>query len=218
VKKQLFEQLLRLNPAERPEADLTNKTNTNFPVGEWLEPPEGRNLRLRFAVAAFLCLIIFALNLCADYFEHISGGVHRYVPFVLLALASPVVSYCGYPILRVGWNGLRNRTLGMESLLSIGVLTAYFYSAAQSFRGASLVHFDVASVIVTFALACKSIEWDAKQRTSRWVTLLHRLAPNEVRLLSENKEHFVSVDALRPGQLFLVKVGERFPNDGSSAE
>src|SRR5208283_3597133 len=46
-------------------------------------------------------------------------------------------------------------------------------------------------------------------------TLLHRMAPNKVRLLADGREHFVSVDALEPGQSFVVKAGERLPADGT---
>lgn len=189
---------------------------TEFDPSSRLDSAEQRDLILRFGLAAFFWLNVmtFSLALYVGYFEHISDSVQRYMPFVLMALATPVVFYCGFPILRLGWIGLRNRTLRMESLLSMGVLTAYFFSAVQAFRGASHVYFDTASVIVTFVLAGKLIEWNAKQRTSHWVTLLYQLVPNKVRLLNENQEHFVSVDALSPGQLFLVKVGERFPADG----
>jgi heavy metal translocating P-type ATPase len=137
------------------------------------------------------------------------------MPFVLMALATPVVFYCGYPIHRLAVLGLRNRALRMESLLSLGVFTAYFFSVVQAFRGASHVYFDTASVIVTFLLAGKLIERGAKARTSQWITLLHRMAPNKVRLLADGREHFVSVDALEPGQSFVVKAGERFPADGT---
>jgi len=188
-----------------------------FTSGSQRDSAEHRDLVLRFGLAAFFWLNImtFSLALYVGYFEHISDSVRQYMPFVLMALATPVVFYCGYPILRLGWLGLRNRTLRMESLLSLGVLTAYLFSVVQAFRGASHVYFDTASVIITFVLAGKLIERSAKQRTSQWVTLLYQMVPNKVRLINDNREYFVSSDALIPGQSFLVKVGERFPADGS---
>jgi len=111
--------------------------------------------------------------------------------------------------------GLRSGTIRMESLVSLGVLAAYFFSVVQAFNGGSHVYFDTASVIVTFVLAGKLIERNAKQKTSRWVTLLHQMVPNKVRTVSNGQECFVSAKALQPGQLFLVKAGERFPADGT---
>ncbi len=178
---------------------------------------EHRDLGLRFGLAAFLWLVImtFSLGLPVGYFEHLPDSVLHYMPFVLMALATPVVFYCGYPDLELAWLALRNRTLQMESLLVLGVLSAYFFSLVQAFRGASQVYFDTASVIVTFVLAGKLIERNAKQRTTRWVSLLYQMMPNKVRLVNEGREYFVSVEALTPGQSFLVKVGERFPADGT---
>jgi len=188
-----------------------------FTPGAERDAAENRDLLLRFGLAAFFWLNImtFSLALYVGYFEQISDSVRHYMPFVLMLLATPVVFYCGYPIHRLAALGLRNRTLRMESLLSLGVLTAYFFSVVQAFRGASHVYFDTASVIVTFLLAGKLIERGAKARTSQWITLLHRMAPNKVRLLADGREHFVSVDALEPGQSFVVKAGERFPADGT---
>ncbi len=190
---------------------------SSFTPGAERDAAEHRDLLLRFGLAAFfwLNIMVFSLALYVGYFEQISDSVRHYMPFVLMALATPVVFYCGYPIHRLAALGLRNRTLRMESLLCLGVLAAYFFSVVQSFRGASHVYFDTASVIVTFLLAGKLIERGAKARTSRWITLLHRMAPNKVRLLADGREHFVGVEALEPGQSFVVKAGERFPADGT---
>ncbi len=103
----------------------------------------------------------------------------------------------------------------MESLLSLGILAAYGFSIVQAFRGDRHIYFDTACVIVTLVLAGKLIERNAKERASRWITLLHRMMPNKARLLVGGQEHFVSTEALEPGQLVVVKAGERIPVDGS---
>ena len=193
---------------------------SEFAPGAERDAAEHRDLVLRFGLAAFFWLNImtFSLALYVGYFEHISDSVQRYMPFVLMTLAAPVVFYCGYPLLRLAWLDLRNRTLRMESLVSLGVLAAYFFSVAQAIRGASHVYFDTASVIVTFVLAGKLIEQSAKGKTSRWITLLHQMVPNKVRVLAGGREYFVSSSALQPGQVFLVKAGEHFPADGAVQE
>lgn len=103
----------------------------------------------------------------------------------------------------------------MEALLSLGILTAYFYSIVQAFRGDPHIYFDTASVIVTLVLAGKLIERNAKERASRWITLLHCMMPNKARLFVRGQEHFVSIEALEPGQVVVVKAGERIPVDGT---
>lgn len=177
---------------------------------------ERRDLLIRTGLAAFLWVNVmsFSLVLYAGYFEQISGSVRRGLPFVLMAMATPVVFYCAQPILRLAWRGMLNRAIRMELLLAIGILAAYGYSVAQAFRGEIHLYFDTATIIVTLVLAGKLIERGAKERVSQWIAALHRMMPNKARLLAKGEERFVSVQALEPGQVFVVKAGEHIPADG----
>jgi len=177
---------------------------------------ESRDLLIRTGIAAFLWanIMSFSLVLYAGYFEQISGSVRRGLPFVLMILATPVVFYCAAPILRLAFRGLWNRAIRMELLLALGILAAYGYSVVQTFRGEIHLYFDTASAIVTLVLAGKLIERSAKEKVSRWITILHRMMPNKVRLLANGSERFVSVGALQAGAVFVVKASERFPADG----
>jgi P-type Cu2+ transporter len=181
---------------------------------------EKRDLLLRFGLAAFFWLNIMTLSttLYVGYFEQISSSARHFLPFVLMALATPVIFYCAQPVLRLAWNGLIHRTIRMELLLGLGILAAYGYSSVQVFRGEGHVYFDTASVIVTLVLAGKLIEKGAKEKVSRWITQLHRMLPNKIRLLAGGVERFVSIEALEPGEIFVVKAGERIPADGVIVE
>lgn len=180
---------------------------------------ERRDLLLRLGVAGFLYLNIMTLSMAlyVGYFEHIAESVRRFLPFVLMGLATPIIFYSGMPILKPAWRGLLNRMVRMETLLGLGILAAYFYSAAQAVLGGH-VYFDTASAIVTLVLVGKLIERNAKEQTSRAITLLYRMMPKKVRLLSGSEEKFVSVDALNVGDVFVVKAGERVPADGEVIE
>jgi heavy metal translocating P-type ATPase len=188
-----------------------------FRAGMEADDAENRDLILRIGIAAFLWMNVMYLSttLYVSFFERISDSIRQYVPFVIWALATPVIFYCGYPILHLAWRGLVNGVVRMESLLSLGILAAYFFSIVQAFRGDPHIYFDTACVIVTLVLAGKLIERNAKQRASRWITLLHRMMPNKARLFVGGQEHFVSIEALEPGQVVVVKAGERIPVDGT---
>lgn len=181
---------------------------------------EGRDLLLRLGVAAFLWANImgFSTILYVGYFEQIAASASRILPFVLLFLATPLVFYCAWPILRSAALGFYNRQIRMETLLALGILAAYFLSAAQALRGQTRVYFDTAAAIVTLVLAGKLIERAAKDRAARSIGMLYRLMPKKVRLLSVVGERFVSIDALEPDQVFVVKAGERIPADGVVVE
>ena len=184
---------------------------------------ERRDLLLRLGIAGFLYLNIMTLSMAlyVGYFEQIAESVRRFLPFVLMGLATPIIFYSAMPILKPAWHGLLNRVVRMETLLGLGILAAYFYSAAQAFLGGH-VYFDTASAIVTLVLVGKLIERNAKEQTSRAITMLYRMMPKKVRLMvsaaSGVEEKFVSVDALNVDDVFLVKAGERIPADGEVIE
>jgi heavy metal translocating P-type ATPase len=181
---------------------------------------EAGDLLLRLGVAAFLWANIMGLStiLYVGYFEQIAASASRLVPYFLALLATPLVFYCAYPILRSAAVGAFNRQIRMETLLALGILTAYFFSMTQAVRGQTHVYFDTAAAIVTLVLTGKLIERSAKDRAARSISLLYRLMPRKVRLLSTAGERFVSIDALEPGQIFVVKAGERIPADGIVVE
>ena len=194
---------------------LGYKANVNA-EDDSLVDSERRDLLVRTGLAFFFWLNImtFSLAIYASYFEQIGDSVRQYLPFFLMLLATPAVFYCAQPILKIAWRGLLHRTLGMESLLGLGILAAYFYSAIQAFRGETHLYFDTASAIVALVLAGKSIERSAKDRTTRWFARLHQAMPNKARILIDGRERLISMDALQPGEILVVKAGERIPADG----
>jgi heavy metal translocating P-type ATPase len=177
---------------------------------------ESRDLLVRLGVSAFLWANImgFSTILYVGYFEQIAASASRVLPYALWLLCTPLVFYCAWPILRTAALGIRNLQVRMESLLALGILSAYLLSAAQTMRGQTHLYFDTAAAIVTLVLAGKMVERAAKDRASRSIALLYRLMPKKVRVLTAAGERFVSIDALTTGQVFLVKAGERFPADG----
>jgi heavy metal translocating P-type ATPase len=213
---------VKYHPQHIPPSLITERIHSlgyearEFRAAEESNDTEKRDMLLRLGVAGFLWMNVMYLSMTfyISFFEHIADGIRRYAPFFVWALATPVVFYSGYPILRLAWRGLRNRTIRAEALLSLGILTAYFFSIVQAFRGDSHIYFDTACVIVTLVLAGKMIERNAKDRASRWITQLHRWMPNKVRLLANGQERFAAIDALEPGQLFVTKAGEHIPADG----
>ncbi len=175
-----------------------------------------RDLLLRLGVAAFLWanVMAFSVILYVGYFEQIAASASRILPWVMFALTTPLVFYCAWPILRSAAIGLRNLQIRMEVLLSLGILTAYGLSIAQTLRQQTHVYFDTAAAIVTLVLAGKLIERAAKERAARSIAAMYRLKPKKVRVVSNGEERFVAIEALEPGTVFLVKVGERVPADG----
>ncbi len=204
-----------------PDALTQRVTRLGYSVSELGDDRERssdamRDLLLRFGVAAFFWLNVMTLSavLYVGYFEPIAASARTILPFVLMVLSLPVISYSAFPILRVAFHGLRNLTVRMETLLAIGILAAFAYSVFETFRGGTHLYFDTATAIVTFVLAGKLLERASKDQTMKSISRLHRMMPTKARLVADDQERFVSVASLSAGDLILVKAGERIPADG----
>jgi heavy metal translocating P-type ATPase len=171
-------------------------------------------LRLGIAFAMWMNVMLFSLVVYASFFEGIAEGARRAVPFILMALALPAVTYSAWPIHRLAWYGIRQGRLRLEALITTGIAAAFVYSTVQAFQGGKHYYFDTACAIVTLMLTGKALERSAKERSARALSLLHRLLPRKARVRQEGEERFVAIEALAPGMVFLVKAGERIPADG----
>jgi Cu2+-exporting ATPase len=180
---------------------------------------ERRSLLLRFGTACFLSmqLMAFAFALYAGYFQGIDPGSKRLLEWLAAAVSAPVVFYCGWPFLRGGWRSLFNRAPGMDLLIAVGVLSA-FGASLHALAAGGEVYFDTAAMIVTLILAGRLFENAARSRAASGIDRLLRLAPDTARRLEEGTEIETEASRLAPGDLILVRPGERFAVDGIVAE
>jgi Cu2+-exporting ATPase len=177
---------------------------------------EQRSLLIRFGTAAFLSLQLmgFSFALYGGYFHGIEPQIRQMIQYLAAAVTTPVVFYAGWPFLSGALRSLRNRSPGMDILISLGVLTAYGYSIYVLFRGGE-VYFDSAAMIVTLILLGRLFEGAARSRSVAGIDKLLQLAPETATRLCDNAEESVPSATLRPGETILVRPGERIPVDAT---
>ena len=186
---------------------------------------EIRSLRNRFAVAATLGAVIFLGSF--DGFPWVAGLMDRtYYPFLLWALATPVQFWAGWSFYTSGLGALRHRTANMHTLIALGTSVAYGYSVAIAFLGAispetlsvqgiePQVYFDTASIIIALVLLGRFLEARARGQTSEAIRRLMALRPAVARVLRGGQEEDVPVEMVVPGEIIVVRPGERLPVDG----
>ena len=147
---------------------------------------EKKDLLLRLGTSSILTANIMMISYALYYgfFQELSRAAVAYLSLPLLGMATPVIFYGGWPILRRGFQGIRYGHTCMETLISIGVLSAYLYSIFQIFRGSLHLYFDTASMLITLVLVGKYIETHAREKVSRGITDLYQLANQKVRLFT----------------------------------
>jgi Cu+-exporting ATPase len=171
-----------------------------------VDAPEGSAARL--VVAAALTVPVALLGM-------VSGVRFEGWEWVALALTTPVVGWCGLPFHRGALAALRHRTATMDTLVSLGTLAAFGWSVTVLFAGLEAeTYFETAAVITTLILLGRWLEDRAKRRSGAAIRSMLELGAKDARVLRDGAEVVVPVDAVVPGDVFVVRPGERIATDG----
>ncbi|HJQ31357.1 MAG TPA: heavy metal translocating P-type ATPase [Pyrinomonadaceae bacterium] len=205
-------------------------------VEEQARQEERRDIARRFTVAAVLSLPVLVIAM-----SH--GAVALFdVPWInwlQLALTAPVVIYSGAPFYRGAWAALRHRAADMNTLIATGTGAAFIYSLVATvapqlvmttptghaegmqMSGGAMppVYFEAASVIIALILLGRLLEARAKGRTTDAIKKLLGLRARTARLVRADGTHEdVAIKDVVPGDLILVRPGEKVPTDGVVTE
>ena len=135
--------------------------------------------------------------------------------WVAAALATPVVLWAGSDFHRAAVLNARHLTATMDTLISIGTLAAWTWSvvALLALEDAH-TYFEVGAAVTTLVLLGRFLEAGAKRRSSAAIRGLLELGAKEARVLRGGVEALVPVAEVRPGDLFVVRPGEKIATDG----
>ena len=178
-----------------------------LPVGRPVARTE-RPLLVRLIVAALLstplALVAMAPPLQFEGWE-----------WAALVLASPVVLWAGWPFHRAAARNARHLTASMDTLISVGTLSAWAWSAVVLLGGVDTdTYFEVGAVITVLILLGRDLEARARGRSSEAIRALLELGAKDARLLRDGEEVVIPVAELRVGDLFVVRPGEKVATDG----
>jgi len=189
------------------------------------------DMQRRFVTSVVFSIPLLVLGM-ADMF---GGALHEltmkpWLPWVELALATPVVLWCGWPFFVRAWTSIVTRHLNMFTLIGMGTGAAYLYSVAAtlfpnafppSFRsmGVLPLYYEPAAVITTLVLLGQVLELRAREKTSGAIRALLGLAPKTARVVRDDGgESDIDVDAITRGMRIRVRPGERIAVDGRVVE
>ena len=134
---------------------------------------------------------------------------------LVLALSTPIVFWGGYPFHKAALNSARHGTSTMDTLVSIGTLAAYLWSAFIVITGsAGHVYFEVAAAVTVFLLAGRYSEAKAKRSAGSALRALLSLGAKEATVVRDGEEVRIGADELVVGDVIVVRPGERVATDG----
>lgn len=171
-----------------------------------------RNELRRFWISVALTLPLVG-QMFFMFGEH---AQHNELPrWLQLALATPVQFWIGWRFYDGGWKALRGGGANMDVLVALGTSMAWGFSAAVTLLALDQhVYFEGGAAVITLVLLGKLLEASAKARTSEAIEALIRLQPKTARVERDGQWVEVAVDALMPGDVFMVRAGESVPVDG----
>jgi P-type Cu+ transporter len=190
--------------------------------------PELRDMTRRFVIGAVLAAPITVLAMGGHLAPGLGGSLSMAAStWIQWTLATPVVLWCAWPVLRRAWASLRNRSPNMFTLIALGVGASYLYSLVATFapglfpaglrRGGLIpVYYEAAAVVTVLVLLGQVLELRAREKTGSAIRALLELAPRTARRLREDgTDEEVALDRVQVGDRLRVRPGEAVPVDGS---
>ena len=170
---------------------------------------ESKGLKLKLMVAWPFSAVIMVL----DYLF-----IFDFKNFVLLLLVLPVQFYAGLDFYRGAYAAIKNKMGNMDLLISLGTLTAFFFSLVITFDPALFpvhyTYFDASAFIITLILTGNYIENLTKKKANSSASALLSLIPDRVHLINNGNEKDIQIDKLVSGDIIQVRPGENVPADG----
>jgi Cu+-exporting ATPase len=185
-------------------------------------------LRRRLLISAALALPVLLLAMIpALQFDNWQ--------WLSLNLATPVVLWGAWPLHKATWANLKHGAATMDTLISVGVLSAWLWSLYALFLGdagtpdmrmgfdliptqgggTDEIYLETAAIVTTFVLAGRYFEARAKRRAGAALMALLELGAKDVALIDPSgAERRVPVEELVPGDRFVVRPGEKVATDG----
>ena len=133
-----------------------------------------------------------------------------------LLLATLILAYPGQEFFAGAWGDLRNRRLGMDVPVVLGLAAAYLGSLYATVQGHGEVYFDSIAMFVFLLLLARRYELGGKLRAANHLDRLSRITPKSVRRIEPDGSHSTTpVEELLPGDLVSLVPGETVPVDGT---
>ena len=141
----------------------------------------------------------------------------------LLAITLGVMAWAGRGFYTSAWTAFRHHAANMNTLIAVGTGAAFLYSAVATIAPAVFtshglapdVYYETVIIITALVLVGKVLEARATRQTTSALHTLIALQPASARVVQDDREIDVPVASVRPGQVVIVRPGERIPVDGA---
>lgn len=139
-------------------------------------------------------------------------AVHLFASWLVIVLTAPLILFVAFPIHRAAIRNIFHPT--MDTLISLGSLSAYTWSIYATYNNVGDVYTEVAAGVLLFVILGRYLESRAKRSASSALATLLALGEKEVSILRNGTEVLIPISHLQVGDEFIVKPGARIATDG----
>lgn len=194
--------------------DIIIDTENSAELQETLQIKNYRELKIRTVWASILALPVFLIGM---FFMDMPYGT-----WISMILSAPVLFWFGRNFFINAWKQAKHGMVNMDTLVALSTGIAFIFSAFNTIypeywhsRGIHPhVYYEAAAVIIAFISFGKLLEEKAKSNTTTAIKKLMGLQPKTVRILQDDKEEEIPVSQVMPGQIIVLRPGERVSVDG----
>src|SRR5947209_878291 len=188
---------------------------------ETQEAERARSLLRRLGVAAFAAMNVMMLSIPVW-----SGNVSDMLPeqrdffhWLSALIVLPAAAYSAQPFFASAFGALRSRGVNMDVPISIGITLALAMSLVETAAHADHAYFDAAIMLIAFLLGGRYLDQNMRRRTRAFAGNLAALkAETATKFVSDEEIRTVPVAAINPGDIVLLRPGERCAVDGNVIE
>ncbi len=219
-------EVIRIGPGSCPICGMALEPRA--PTGEF-DSAELDAMTRRFWVSVVFTVPLFVLAMgsmsSASALQRALGPTA--VVWIQLALATPTVLWCGWPLFERGWASVINRRLNMFTLIALGVGVTYVYSlvaalipsafpaAFRNTSGQVDLYFESAAMITMLVLLGQVLELRARRLTFGAIQALLNLTPKIARIVRDNaSEEDIAIELVKVDDKLRVRPGEKIAVDG----
>jgi Cu+-exporting ATPase len=159
----------------------------------------------------------FAIGIPLMILSFVSPTLPFPTAYLMLVVSTPAFIYLSYPIFRAAYRALRNRTLNMDVMYSMGIGVAFVSSVLGTFKfilTREFMFYDTAVLLAAFLTMGRYLESRAKGKTSEAIKRLIGLQPKTATVIRDGAELETSIEQVQIEDIILVKPGEKIPVDG----
>ena len=181
------------------------------------ETRETKRLLRCLGVAGFAAMNVMLLSVSV-WSGDVSGmnvETRDFLHWMSALIVLPCAAYAGRPFFGSAWRALKGGGVNMDVPISVGICLALGMSMVETHLHAQHAYFDSAIMLIFFLLTGRYLDHAMRRRTRAVAANLAALrAPSASRIEANGEVLSVPAEALEPGDVILLRPGERAPIDG----